>query len=201
MICLPTSIGVALVARDFVPLLLGPQWLDLSPIVAWLALEAGIFHLVNPMTVLLRVTGRPAVAARVQWLRLGLLAIVLGSVSGFADVVTIAAARFSVTVVLAPLLIGLTLYLFSISVTATIHALWRPFAAAALMTATVVAVQRLGPATPPVRLVAEIGTGAIIFPLMMWLLWSLAGRPSGAEASTLALVKSYLPAPLRRAAL
>jgi hypothetical protein len=69
---------------------------------------------------------------------------------------------------------------------------WRPLLAAALMTLVVIAVsavlvdvQRLP------RLIAEIGSGALVYCLSTLTLWLAAGRPPGAESYLLERLRSW----------
>ena len=185
-----TGIGVALVAPDMVHLVLGSKWLSVIPLMGWLALSAGVGTLNYGVFAMLDVTGMPKIGTWLQWLRLGVLAVVLFPVAYFTrELVLVAIARFAVTCAITPTLhmvvgrhTGIRLREFGAT-------LWRPFAAGAVMALVVWSINQVLPFTGPVRLGLDIVLGAIVYVGTLLALWNISGRPSSAERDVIALVE------------
>jgi PST family polysaccharide transporter len=86
-----------------------------------------------------------------------------------------------------------------------LRGLLRPVAGALLMSATVLAAQRLLP--PAGSWLGEFGLllglvacGALAYSLTVWALWLIAGRPETAERELVSLVKARLRGRLRKSA-
>jgi len=70
---------------------------------------------------------------------------------------------------------------------------WRPVLSAAFMSAVVSAVSvALVDAERVLRLIAEIGAGALVYVLSTLALWRAAGRPLGAESYLLERVRAQI---------
>ena len=183
-ICAAAGTGVSLIAHDFTGVVLGQQWIGIAPLMPWIALEAAAFHTVNPATVFFQVTGRPQLAARMTWLRLAALVVVLPLAGRSGSLEVIAAARFATTLALAPVMLAVLSRAYAIPIGRLAGALWRPIAAAAAMAVCVLFVQSaVAPWPALLRLTLSVAAGGGAFSAAMLGLWTLAGRPSGLEAA------------------
>jgi len=78
-----------------------------------------------------------------------------------------------------------------------LEASWRPIVATLVMAAAVLALAPLLPGDASlsaafVRLAVESLAGLVSYVLALWSLWSLAGRPAGAEAHALSFARPAL---------
>lgn len=182
LICMSTSVGVALVSRDLVDVVLGPKWQDAKPLVPWLSLAFGTLGLSSSVYSVFDTVGRPNVSARLQWTRLiGLAAFIAPVGFIFHSVEAIAMTRLVVTLLVTPALF------FALAKELDFHAsdfaatLWRPLLAVASMSAAVLGLNTLAAASGPVRLAIDVSAGAAVFVMTIMATWLASGRPDGPE--------------------
>jgi O-antigen/teichoic acid export membrane protein len=189
LICTATSVGVALVTSDMVDLVLGRQWVDVKPLMPWLALAYGVFGLSGSVYSAFDVIGRPRISAILQWTRLAALILCIAPVAFiFKTALAVAITRFAVTVAITPTLFVALARALDISFRDLVTALWRPLVASAVMAAAVLGVNTLIGFVGPGRLLIDITLGAITYSGFLLFVWNLIGRPDGPEA----LVWKYL---------
>ncbi|WP_325455122.1 lipopolysaccharide biosynthesis protein [Hyphomicrobium sp.] len=190
IICSSTSVGVALVAPELVPLVLGHKWLDVEPLMGWLALSAGALGFGSTAYILFDLIGKPHLGARMQWVRLVMLAILLAPVGLITrDLYWIAVARFVVTVVFLPTLFIAAGRHINVSLGDYINVFWRPLLAAAIMALAVEYLRMLLAGPDFLRLIASVSTGALVYTGTLLLLWRLSGRPASPEQDLLGIVR------------
>jgi O-antigen/teichoic acid export membrane protein len=184
-----TGVGVMLVAPDLVKVVLGPKWIDATPILGWLALNGCTIALQGGAYTILDVLGLPHIGARMQWLRLAAYSIAIIAVAWLVqDLVAIAAARVAISALLIP-----TVFLTvgrRVSVTAGDYAsvLWRPFMAAGAMALAVLAINSVLAVSSVLRLGIDVLVGAAAYGAALLMLWILSGRPETAERDVITLV-------------
>ena len=185
MVALPVGVGLAVAAEPLVLLALGEQWLPAVIVIRFLA---GIFALqtvasmVQPLAMGM---GRSKIlfnrslvnlSIRVPLTLLGLLT------GGFLGLLIGRSAAALIG-------IGVNLYLvqtiLGLSVWRQVAVNWRSLGAAAVMAVAVyVAGSQFGEGGLPLQALkaaAMIGTGAVVYPLAVLVLWLVAGRPEGPE--------------------
>ena len=182
VICSSASVGVALVAPDLVYVVLGKKWLDAIPLLGWLALGAGILGLSSGAYGTLDAFGLPHVGARMQWVRLVFLVLIIAPVALiWRDAQSIAIARVCVAAVFIPTLFLSVGRVLNVPPIRYLSALWRPFAAAATMAVGVSALN-LGLHDPPiVRLAIDVIAGATLYIGAIMTFWYLSKKPSSPE--------------------
>jgi O-antigen/teichoic acid export membrane protein len=185
VICLPSGLGIALLAEPLVGLLLGPAWLEAVPLVEALVLY-GLMRAGSTITgpvylALGRVRIEPALLALYLAMLLPLLPLLvvrLGVIGAVLALSLCAAVNLALNLVIASRLLGLGAGRIA-------AVLWRTLLAAAAMAAGVAAAAAA--VEPPLaRLVAGIGVGLPLFVASLLGLWWLCGRPAGAERTLLA---------------
>jgi len=193
IICFSTSIGVALVSHDLVQVVLGSKWLDLEPLMGYLALSAGLVGLSSGAYATFDTLGRPELGARMQWLRLAFLCLVIVPV-GIAShsLKFIAIARLGVTAIFMPTLFLAAGSAIGVSPGDYVRAFWRPLAAAATMTIGVWGAEALMPQSGAAQLIFEVLAGAVCFTVSLLALWRLSGRPDSAERDLLQFIRQCL---------
>ncbi|MDB5412176.1 MAG: putative polysaccharide biosynthesis protein [Rubritepida sp.] len=194
MLTLPAGLGISLVAAPVVALAFGQAWLEAVPVVIVLGIGSVLTPLGNVSGAMLNAHARLSqllgISVAIAVLRIVLLVVLtpgLG-VTGAALAVTGAVvAEHLSTVFFAFRLLRLRLVRLG-------GILWRPALAAGLMT-LLLWVAGLGWATAPAssaaaarELAPAVLLGAGSYAAALFGLWTLAGRPPGAEADMLGLL-------------
>jgi O-antigen/teichoic acid export membrane protein len=207
VIAIPASIGLSLVADPLVKLAFGPSCSSATPVLQLLSIayclnllssmSGTLFQAHGLMWLSLRVTGG-AVLLRLLLLLLLIPALGLGG----------AALAMTASIVLEQILfVALTIRHFDVRLRDLPGRLWRIVLASALM-ALALAWSGLGwQATEAVtktalamELFAAMTAGAAVYAVTLLALWLASGRPDGAEADALALLRRLivrLPLPRR----
>ena len=129
-----TGLGIWLVAPDMVLLVLGPKWISITPLVEWLALNASLGTLNTGAYATLDVLGLPHLGARLQWLRVVVLAVAMFPVAYLThDLVTLVIVRLVVTALLIPPILIVVGRCIGVTMRDYGAAFWRPFAAGGVM--------------------------------------------------------------------
>ena len=183
-ICASTGVGVALVAPDMQQLVLGAKWNGIAPLMVWLAIGGAIKELSSGAYSLFDVVNLPHVGARMIWIRLMVLGVVIVPVAFWTqNVIDIAICRALGEALFLPGLFHAVHRVANITFRQYVEVLYRPFLAAAAMGISVFTANMLLPLSGSLRLLTDIGLGAAIFVGSAWILWSAAGRPRAPEAN------------------
>jgi PST family polysaccharide transporter len=189
IICASTSVGVTMVADDFVAVILGSKWLDATPLVGWLALNAGMAALLSGTATLLDVLGMPYIGARIQWSRFIVFAVIIFAVAHIShSVIIVAIARLAVTTVFVPTIILAVRRLTGVPARDYLRAMWRPFLAAGFMALAIWTLNKMLPFHGAARLGLDMLAGTISYIAAVLALWELSGRPESAEQDILTLI-------------
>ncbi|MBN7797436.1 lipopolysaccharide biosynthesis protein [Parahaliea mediterranea] len=192
MVMFPIATGLAAVAQDFVPLLLGDQWLATIPLMSWLCLYA-MFSAINRLmtTHILIVAGKERHSALVAWFRLAILFPAAYLASREYGVIGVAIACAGVSVFMLPVSGWVLSRAIPLGFGGVLAVLARPAIASMAMYWCVahwlVAVLEPG----LFRLVAGVVLGVGIYAVIILLGWVSAGRPSGVESLLLAATRKY----------
>ena len=190
LFALPAGVGLALLAREAVPLLLGDQWLPAIPFVQTLALISVFTALSHASGYVLLALGKVWFQAVLAWVQLTLLACL--TLVMFPDVGAqgIANIRLLTTATGFCLFISVVLYYVkSIHFVNIIAHTWRPLCATGFM-ASAMAI------FPRPEILGSLGTfmllilgGAAVYAISILFLWRLFGCQDGAESYLLDLLK------------
>jgi len=183
IVCAAIGVGVTLVAHDLVLVVLGPQWASAEPLMAWLALSAGLVGLSSGAYATFDAIGRPQLGARMQWTRLVMLGItIVPAVWLLRSSETIAAIRLAVTAAFMPTLFIAVARSIGLGVWDYFHVLWRPAVAAASM-ALLLWIVNGEIASGPLRLLVDVLAGSLSFTITLLACWMLTGCPDSPEAA------------------
>ncbi len=186
MVTVPAGIGMAAIAHLFVPAVLGSQWLQTVPLITLLAVGGTIYVLAANNQSLYFAVGRPRFRAMLTLVEIAVflpLVAVLIRPYGLLG----AAIAFTATAALVvPVNFVLAARLLELRFGAIVAVLWRPLVVSGLMaTAILVAfprsVERIGTWANVQALAAAVALGALVYALLTYCAWRLAGRPDGAE--------------------
>ena len=186
LVVIPVSAGVAVLAAPMVRVLLGEHWADAVPVIQILAF-AGAISAVNSNNISAYLAlGKPHLSTLILVARLLVfVGIVLGLAPGHA-VVSVAYAELGAA--FASLVVSLPILFISLRLRARdyLASLWRPLIASALGAAGVHAVVTAighGDAFSgaALQLLAGVFVGLVLYPVALWGLWWLSGRPLSVE--------------------
>jgi len=181
IICLSTSVGVTMVAHDLVHLVLGEKWLNVEPLMGWLALGTGILGLASGAYTTFDAIGKPDLGAKMQWTRLIFLTIALVPICLILrSMPAVAIGRLAMIVIFIPTLLFTIGREIRVSPKDYAGVLWRPVMAACLM-ALVLRLTNSWLSPGNVRLFCDVILGVITFGYSLLISWSLSGKPQGPE--------------------
>lgn len=199
LVALPVAIGIGLTAEYFVPLLLGPNWLQVVPVIQILVISGGLRSLSSHVRPVYLAMNRPKLGAyasigrAVVYLPFLYLGLIEYGIMGAA----VAHAIGHVAV-----LTGSLYYmhrLLSLSLRDLMAATWRALVACILMIAAVCALKLYPPLqgdgmiADALRLGCAVATGVGVYVGTVLLLWWSSGRPqASSEAHVMTAVRELL---------
>jgi O-antigen/teichoic acid export membrane protein len=183
LIAFPASVGLALVANEAVPLLLGQKWAFAIPFVQLLAVGS-MFQAISTSGIYVLITlAKMRESAMVIWLQAALFAAIAFLAIPDAHALELAWARIISVAGGVGLMVWLLLRVLPGARLPDIaRTLARPFVATGVMIAVLVAAERYLPLGLAAMLVAKIAIGAVVYPATVVALWHLSGKPDGSEA-------------------
>jgi len=193
LICASTSVGVAMVANDLVPVVLGPKWVQTIGLIPWLAMAAGVLGLSSGAFSTFDTLNMARRGARLSIVRLFMLVVVLAPVAFLTrSVGWIAVARLVVTVLFVPGLLVAVGNAVGVSVRSQFAVLWRPIFAAGVMALSIAVANLLIVNVAPVRLVADVLLGSLVYAVALLFIWNLAGRPPSPEKDAAGFMQNMM---------
>jgi len=182
-LALPAAAGLAMVAGDLVPVMLGETWVDAAPILAALALAFGANALTHSGNYLLMTLGRYRAQSLLQWALAASLAVLMFVAYPESGAVQI--AWFRVALALGSIL-AITVLSLRCLPRVGISDLWsfvrRPILATLIMVAVLAALA--GPCASLsawAALSVKVLAGVSVYAVTLLALWRGAGWPDGAE--------------------
>ncbi len=194
LIATPTAVGIGLVAEPLVHVALGLQWLESIPLIRILALY-GFFSVASAGSgPVMMALGRPHLMTYILATSIVVLipSLIVGTL--YAGVVGTAWAATFTALVMTVLNVSVAARLIKLRLLRLWLASWRPLIAIAVMAAVVLSIEAKWPTPSAVTgwlalLLVCAGAGATTYLASIGALWSLAGRPDGAEQHLLVAVR------------
>jgi lipopolysaccharide exporter len=186
---LAAGVGASLVAKELVLVLLGANWLIAAPFVQLLAIHSAFWAIVESMQPYFLATNRERLLSLCMTGYVAVLIPAIVIAAHTADVETVAMTRTATTILFAAGMLGVLVATGTFSLKALVSFLWRPLVASAVMAVCVGFIDLSAP--PIIVLILRVTTGLIIFPTVLILLWSVAGRPNGLESTISRLLSDY----------
>lgn len=185
LLTVPIPLGIALVAEDFVPLFLGPQWDATVSVLQPLCIAASVTALGTNSQLALMALNRSHLTAIAAFIRLALLlaAVVLASPHG---VVVVACAVAGVSCIMLIADYTLSARVLEIDARRFAAVVWRPVTASLAMCAAVWLFRAGFPASADLpghawSLVRSSLLGAAVYVVCVLSLWAIGGRRGAAE--------------------
>ena len=186
------ALGVAVIAEDLVPALLGRQWIEAVPLIQCLAIFGAIRTIYGGAGNLLVVQGRTRLLAGLTGTQM-ILTVIAAVVGMHAfGVIGVALAKLAT----APLFFLMLFYsvtrVSSITRREIGAQIWRPAVAGLTMVVVVKGLAVFAPANHFGALAFEIALGAAVYTATTYALWRSCGRPLGAESFMLGIAAKAL---------
>lgn len=182
VIVFPFGFGLWAVAKDFVGVLLGPQWGAAVPVVEMLSLYftlAGLMHMMSSQ--ILVASGHERRSAILMWIRLAILVPCVAIAAETGGFGAVAPAATVAAVAAFPVIVFALTKSIPVTVMQVFMALWRPTFAAGLMALGVRFLVSGLEFSPFLNLLIAVASGAAIYFGVLLMLWTLAGQPKGLE--------------------
>jgi lipopolysaccharide exporter len=190
LLAVPAGVGLAQVAPQAVPVLLGEQWLVAVPFVQVLAYASALLSVTTSSGYLLMTLGRVRNSAMIAWIRFTTFMLLVMLLFPDADALQIARIRLFCVFLGFLLVIWMTMRVLpNLKLTDLVRTVFRPVVAAVGMVAVLMTLDaRLGIESAAVALIAKALVGAVTYASLVMAMWWCAGRPDGAETYLLRTV-------------
>jgi O-antigen/teichoic acid export membrane protein len=192
-ICLSFGAGLALVSRDLIEVLLGPQWVSAAPLMVWFAAAGAINGINNTVFSVFNACGESRLSATQTWMRVVVYLPVVVWAASTGELANFAIARLAVSALLSPTFFIRLRRVIPVTWGQLGAAVWRPFCASAIMIIAMLSTDfHALTSNVFVRLPLEAAVGGTIFIASLLSLWFIAGAPSGAESALIGLLRDRL---------
>jgi PST family polysaccharide transporter len=186
LFAVPAGVGIAAIADELTPVMLGPQWTDAALLIEVLALFGVTMALqTNSYSVYLAV-GKPHLQGIVSLVFLAVLVPTMWYLLELSGIRGAGIACLAAGLVTLPVNYFIVLRQLALPFGAVATQLWRPLVAAALMFAAVHSL--VGRLPPPgenlggvLQLLGCVAVGAATYLATLIALWFVSGRPQSAE--------------------
>jgi O-antigen/teichoic acid export membrane protein len=191
LVALPMAAGTVAVSREIVAILLGPQWSDASGILSLLAVGGGLSVMMANTHYVYWALGRSRIVtalAAFGLIAMVTLALVLSHFLGLPGVAIGYVLAAGLTIPVNYYLLWKTV---GIPFSALWRLVWRSCLAALMMWLTLMTVFTASSVTTASAAIAplllKMLTGTVLYAGYLWAIWTMCGKPDGAERTTLRL--------------
>jgi O-antigen/teichoic acid export membrane protein len=177
----PLGFGLATIAEEFVLLVLGDKWMEVIPLLEWLAfygLATALLHAL--MGQIFIVMGHERIAMHLQWARVLILVPAVVSAGNLWGIKAIPISATCVTLVFVLFVSRAITRISSIKPIEMLDTLWRPIIASAGMMGFIMLIEPTE-AGLGFRLMIMVAAGALFYVVVLIVLWMLAGCPPSME--------------------
>jgi O-antigen/teichoic acid export membrane protein len=182
LLTIPASCGIYLIAETFVAVVLGDKWLDVAPLMQWIAIASLLFSLSTNNGYIYLATGRPQITFYISLLRVLVLLplfVLLLDQYGLVGAGYALCATSLLTFVVSQFII---MRFLQLKLRQLLAVFAQPLVAAGTMVLALTAVYDAtkAPATL-INLMLTIVVGASVYCVVSVLIWLARGRPDGLE--------------------
>lgn len=185
---LPAGVGIALLAHELVPVVLGPKWLDSIALIQLLALSGALVAMSSNTGAVFMSLGRPRVSTMMGLFRITVLIPMIFWFSSVSGLIGIAQAILATSLIVFLVSCGLIYFVLKIPLGSILRVYARSSCATFIMAAGVYWLSiGLGeaPMTSLVSLLVLIFAGVFLYGCGIMILWALFGYPDGPEKKIL----------------
>lgn len=181
-VSIPASLGIAIVTPYFVPVVLGPNWLEVIPLMQWIALSSLVSSLSTNNGYVFMACGMPQFNFYVGALRMAIFLPLLFLLMEKFGLEGVGLSMFLASLVIFILTKIIVCWFLRVSAFSLLLAWYRPVFAGGAMYLSLLYLQIYFAHLEPYQmLVILIATGVISFICVQGMLWWLSGNPDGVE--------------------
>jgi len=196
MLTVPISLGLSIIAADFVYVVLGHQWTDAIPFLRWLAIYGLMYAWTLTLTGnILLVSGHERRSALAIWLSLVIMVPCVLAGSWFAGAQGVVIGITLSAVIALPVMVYLLTTALPVTFLQLANAVWPSVVAGLLMVAGLLLLTRGLFDARVAQVAVDVATGAAIYVSALLCLWWLRGRPQGVERAVMTLLVNKLRKP------
>lgn len=189
---MPAGIGLALVAEEFVLIVLGEKWLGAVPFLQIFAVYGVLRFTYSGVPSVLIALGRVKINSLLAWYETFFM-VGLCLLGGYYYKLTgIAYGRTAVAVLMA----GVTYYYLSkyiqLQLIDFFKVLWRPVISVCCMALSIQMLDQAFEAVFWVSLICKVLLGAVVYVSVALFLWSASGRPDGVELMVISRLHKFM---------
>lgn len=186
LFAVPAGLGIVALADVLVPVFLGWKWQVAIPLIQILALYGVLNALQTNISYIYLAVGRPRLITLVALMQFVLFVAILLPATWYYKATGAAWAFLGTAVLMAPVNQVLIAHQLKLSLRSYLMRLWRPVLAGAAMLLALDALKGVlhpdhATQTLLAVLLVSVCVGALVYAVVLYLLWRLSGRPSGAE--------------------
>ena len=182
LITVPMSVGLALVAQQAVPLILGEKWMEAIPFVQILVLIGIIQAIIGTSGYIMTVLGKLRLNVFFVFVQEIIFAVLILCIFSGSDALTIAWIRLLVSAGGLFLALYLLISVFPVlKVSDLFNNLIRPILGVAAMAAVLIFIDAYLIFSIAIVLMLKVSIGALTYVLVVLFTWRLSGQPQGAE--------------------
>lgn len=130
---IPMAVGMLVLSRDFVPLVLGTEWIQMVPLIQFFSLHAIVSVVTTPTSIACLALGKPDISTKFSFSGIMVLALTLYPFSKWWGITGTAAAFFTSSLLSAPIMWIAALRLFKLSNWQLVRGLLLPIVNSACM--------------------------------------------------------------------
>ena len=193
---IPAGVGIAATSKWAVPLLLGQQWIEATPLIAVLAFYGILTAMKTNANYVYLALGKPQIATYLSLIQTLLLLPTLIVLTLNFGAIGAAYGYLIAQAVFTPISFSALFKVLNISVLQLTQVLWRPISSAACMFAIVHFLGSALPSEPHDNfilvkyLLAAVACGAVAYTTCLFVLWKVSAQPIGAESRILGAIRS-----------
>lgn len=187
--CIAVGVGMAVVAEDFVLVVLGEKWSGAIPYFGWLAVGGAISGLLIGMQPYFVVVGRERSFALLYAVYTAFLLPALFLVGHLMGIEWIPIVRCGATLASLLAVFAAVVRMGAANTTEIAAAIWRPVVASTVMGLAVVALHRVMPDQRLLSLAYDVTVGVVVYTGSLLALWLASGRPAGPEKTMLRVLR------------
>jgi O-antigen/teichoic acid export membrane protein len=186
LVGIPAVMGLAATAPFLVPVLLGPNWLGVVPVLMILAFTGATNVISGNVFPAYLAMGRPDVAVKIGLFGAILNVVLMLILAPRYGLTGAASASLTTSLIVVPISIAVVIRMLDVRASAILRAIWRPFLAAGIMYGCVLTFVRQFPLEPGAlvnlgRLVLAVLLGVVLYVGGVTALWLASGRPTSGE--------------------
>lgn len=191
MVVLPFGVGLAAIAANLIPALLGADWQATVPVICWLAPVIALQMMSVPVQAVAMALGMPKTLAVREGIGLAIRLPITLVAAIYFGLVGAAVARSLTGIVIIFVNLAIVRGILALPVSAQLLNVWRSLCGAAAMAAVLVGIDILAGAalgSKVIVLAVQVPVGALVYVTTHMVLWQVAGRPDGGERFLVELV-------------